>query len=58
MDITIGWPQGIYLTVVILNLLIYAVKDGQPMDRDYKFGLYLCSSALGVFILYWGGFFS
>jgi hypothetical protein len=54
----IGWPEGIWIGLVALRLIIYAAADGQPMKGTYKFSIALLGSAISFGLLFWGGFFS
>lgn len=54
----IGWPEGIILTLYAINLLITAAADGKPRTGKNSFAMTLCMTALGLGILYWGGFFA
>jgi len=53
----IGWPQGIYIAIVLLGLLITAAKDGEPMEGRYNFSLRFMLSICIFGLLWWGGFF-
>ena len=53
----IGWPQGIYIALALLGLLITAAKDGQPMEGKYNFALRFMITLCLFGLLYWGGFF-
>ena len=55
---TIGWPEGIWLTLTALNLLLVAAVDGHPKQGDHNFALSLCGTALVFGLLWWGGFFA
>jgi hypothetical protein len=54
----IGWPQGIVIGLMVLNLVISAALDGEPRTGTHKFSLGLCGVMGQVALLYWGGFFS
>lgn len=54
----IGWPQGIWLGLAALSVLVHAGKDGEPRNEKYNFGLQLCSAMITFGLLYWGGFFN
>ncbi|HEX7111395.1 MAG TPA: hypothetical protein VF216_03050 [Mizugakiibacter sp.] len=50
-------PQIIYLSLLLLDLGIHLVRDGQRREKPYDFGGELISVCLVVGLLYWGGFF-
>lgn len=52
-----SYPAMIYLALVFLGLGIHLAKDGQPRTDKYSFGWQLLSVVIGLFLLYWGGFF-
>ena len=54
----IGWPEGIYIAIVIANLIVAAALDGEPKTGKHKFAVTLLGSSLGLGLLYWGGFFA
>jgi hypothetical protein len=59
--VNIGWPEGIYLALVGLSLLTHALKDREPKTGTasiYHFPIAVVSTALGLGLLYWGGFFA
>ncbi len=51
----IGWPEGIYLTLVVMTGIGYAIKDGQV--RRYALGDWALSVIIVLPLLWWGGFF-
>lgn len=54
---TIGWPQGIFLALIILSDGIALANHGEPKG-NYNFFTSLVGTALTVSLLWWGGFFS
>jgi hypothetical protein len=56
--INVGWPEGIYLVLLILTLGYTLAKDGQPKNDKYSFWATTLSAGLVLGLLYWGGFFS
>lgn len=54
----VGWPQGIYIGMVCVALLVSAAADGKPRTGEHKFALSFVSYLLMFGLLYWGGFFS
>jgi hypothetical protein len=52
----IGWPQGIVLTLLFLEVCIHMSKNGEPRG-NYNAGARLFDAGLTVGLLYWGGFF-
>lgn len=53
----VGWPQGIYLALVLIGLGVAAAKHGQPKTGTYSFWVSLPASAILLGLLAWGGFF-
>lgn len=53
-----GWPQYIVLGITAINILGYAVLDGEPKTGSYKFSIGIISLAFTQGLLYWGGFYS
>jgi hypothetical protein len=54
----IGWPEGIILGFMAVNVFGSAVLDGEPRTGKHKFAVSICSAAVSFGLLYWGGFFS
>lgn len=57
MQLHIGWPQGIYLALIIMDLVLMAYKHGKPR-KNYSIWEYVVSAAIVLTLLFWGGFFS
>lgn len=57
-NVNIGWPEGLILLIIFLNICLAASYNGQPRKGTYNLGLQLFGSAISVSLLYWGGFFS
>ena len=53
----IGWPEGIWIGIMIFGLISAATLDGQPKKENYSFPVRFVSSLIGFGLLYWGGFF-
>ena len=53
---TIDWPQGIYLVLLLLSLGLVLAKHGEPRE-PYNIWVTLFGTALTLALLYWGGFF-
>lgn len=53
----IGWPEGIWLALTFLSLIIVAANHGKPREA-YNFPLTLVSFMLSATLLYLGGFFA
>lgn len=51
------WPQVVFLVVYSLNVLIHAHLHGQVKTGKYSAPSTIVASAIGIFILYKGGFF-
>lgn len=54
----IGWPEGIYIGLTCLSLLLAAVMDGDPKTGTHKFSVTFVGTLLTFGLLYWGGFFA
>lgn len=54
MHFNVGWPEGIYLGLLFLSLLIAAGNDGKPKTGEHNFGISLIASAIFFGLLYWG----
>lgn len=50
-------PAIIYLVLIGVSLLVSAHEHGKPRDGKYNFWTSLVSTAIGVSLLVWGGFF-
>lgn len=57
MNIVIGWPEGIYLALLLLGFGYAIAKHGEPRD-NYDAVMYLVRVIVIVSLLWWGGFFS
>jgi hypothetical protein len=55
-NIIIGWPQGIYLALIIAQLLISAGLHGEPRE-PVNFIFSLLDVVIILLLLVWGGFF-
>jgi hypothetical protein len=58
MTMHVGWPQGIAIGLMVLNLIFGAVLDGNPKTGTHKFSVSFCGVILNAALLYWGGFFA
>jgi hypothetical protein len=56
--LNISWPQGIWIALAIIRLVIEAAVDGEPHTGKHKFAAALLGVILSLGLLYWGGFFS
>jgi hypothetical protein len=57
----IGWPEGLMLGWIAIQLTVSATNDGQPLKPPYdcyRFGLTALRTAIIRGLLYWGGFFA
>ena len=55
---TWAWPQWTMLSIYAFNLVLYAALDGKPRSGEYRFGMAAVSAAIGLFIMWSGGFFA
>lgn len=53
----LGIPQIIMLALMVFNITLNIVKDGEPKDEKYSFITTLIATAISFGLLYWGGFF-
>ena len=58
MEVNIGWPEGIWIAMTLLGLLIAQHKDGQTKTYEYSFNQTVMNAIISGGMLYWGGFFS
>lgn len=54
---SIGWPQGIYLVLMLVSIGISIARYGQQKTDTYDLTDIVLSPAIVTGILYWGGFF-
>ena len=57
MTFTLGVPQIIYLAIVVFNIVYAILHNGEEQPKRSAW-VSLIGSALGIALLYWGGFFS
>lgn len=57
MSITLHAPQIIFLVLSAMSLGISLAMDGKPRAGKYSFLVTLISQAIGIGLVYWGGFF-
>ena len=50
-------PQIIYICLICINLIIYGYRHNKPRTGKYNLWTDLLALALGVGLVYWGGFF-
>ena len=58
---TIGWPEGIFLTLIALNVLTNAINDREAktgLSAVYHFPCSVVAAMISLGLLYWGGFFA
>lgn len=57
----IGWPEGIWIALTVLTILVHAFHDREPRTGAaaiYSFPVAVCNAAIFAALLYWGGFFA
>lgn len=54
---TLGWPQLVYLALLLIGVGVAAAKDGQPREA-WSFWWTLVGAGLAIWLLYMGGFFT
>ena len=52
-----GWPQFTYLVLVLLSLGIELERHGKPKTGRHSFPTHLVGVAIGITLLWFGGFF-
>lgn len=52
------WPQITWIVIASLALFVTAVRNGKPKTGEYNFALDVCSTAVAVWLLWSGGFFT
>lgn len=57
MTINIGWPEGIFLVLIMFSIAVRYANVGNPRPADKWWGPML-DLFVTVYLLYWGGFFS
>lgn len=53
----IGWPEGIYLVILLIGFGWKVAKHGEPQD-DHNWWASSIASVIVLSLLWWGGFFS
>lgn len=53
-----GIPQIIMVGIYILNLGVALTRHGEQKKEKYNFFAQFLGTAIGIALLYWGGFFS
>ncbi len=53
----IGWPEGIWIVMVMLSGLLEAERHGKPKEGTNNFSIWFMSAIISVGLLSWGGFF-
>lgn len=53
----IGWPQLIYIGMMIFNLTLEGMKHRQQKEGKHSFGVTMIATILSLGLVYWGGFF-
>lgn len=56
MTFTLGTPQVVWICVVAFDIAYAAVNHGRPQG-PYNVWATIAGSALGIALLWWGGFF-
>jgi hypothetical protein len=57
MTMNIGWPEGIFLLLMLLALIGNVLMSLKRYDELSAFGNFI-ASLLTFGLLYWGGFFA
>lgn len=57
MSIQIGWPQGIWITLTVLGLIVAGIEHGKPR-KPINVWASLASTLIVAGLLAWGWFFS
>jgi hypothetical protein len=56
-DLVLGWPQLIYLALVLIGFGYTVAKHGQPQN-PHNIITSLVATSISMLILYLGGFFT
>lgn len=56
MNIHIGWPQGIYLSLLLIGLILSAKDHGKPRPNGNVW-IQVTATIIVLPLLIWGGFF-
>ena len=54
----IGYPQAIYVFLIIMSMSVALTRFGEPKRGRYGFAEVIVAPAIVLGLLYWGGFFS
>ena len=54
----IGWPEAIWIGLIVLANLVAAVQHGKPKRENWDHPTTLAGSLIFFGLMYWGGFFS
>lgn len=52
-----GWPQVIYLALLLCGVLNAILHHGETETKKYNAWISLTSAVLTIGLVYWGGFF-
>lgn len=55
---SIGWPEGILLAIIVVELILVAVLHDTPRTDTWSFHFKLYGNVVLLGLLYWGGFFA
>ena len=56
MNFVIGWPQGIYLIITLIGLIIAGIEHGKPREPGNVW-YNIIATFIAILLLLWGGFF-
>lgn len=54
----IGWPEGIYLTLIALKVILITTHDGEPKKGNHNGSATIVDAVIVLALLWWGGFFA
>jgi hypothetical protein len=54
----IGWPQGIWLALSFVRLIVHSARHGEATGTRYDVSVCAVGFVSGAAFLYWGGFFT
>lgn len=54
----LGWPQLIYIVLAVIGLFVNIERHGRPREGTYNGVASFIATALFIWLLWWGGFFS
>ena len=57
-NLHIGWPQGIYLGLMIFSFVVTSINHGEPKTGNWTIWDPIVTYSITLTLLYFGGFFT